>query len=647
VVHLFGPEIRTKPPPVAEVMFGMAGVVYASGGRDRRVADENWLAGSFRSTAMTVRTEWRSDDLLVVTCQHSHEVGSAPGTYRQSIPAVGRLQGVLYGHFFGLSAASRDARSTSEKMLDCHVTAGSSCFRDINGAWIGVIWDQYKGEAHFARDCIGAETVHVAKVSDRIVFSTDLRILLKGGMLQRLDEQALAEFLHYLYVPAPRTVAEGCVSVLPGHVLTIGTSLQQEEYASRRFVQGPELPDHIDEAEIETQLPQFEAKLLAAVADCVPDTGRVALTLSGGKDSSTLAVALSKICPDRVLALTVGQGDRPTDETRDASIVCQALGLAHQIYAPTDQQLRTGISEFARVQDQPIGDPAALPYFLGLASLPDDCTVVFDGTGTDSYFGTANPAKGLWHYQRRVQLEGLVPAFLWKALLWAMSHGPAGIRRLSHFWSRPVEETFVSWEGWSASELSRLLGREVRFDDTFLWQLMRSDAASNWLSLLTRTISTVWSPPTTHRKAIHLARATGRGIRLPFIDNRLADYINDLPLEFKCRTGVNKVLLRAYMKRNLPQEIVNKPKLGLIFDVNRLLRNPECRWTRDLMRAGVLCPVRGWSEAEIHRLVESHSRSPEDDGFQHRLYALCILSTVLAIWNSRDCGLAYGDPDSS
>ena len=150
----------------------------------------------------------------------------------------------------------------------------------------------------FARDCVGGQTLYAAQLDGRIVFATDLRAFHASGMLRALDEEAVAQFLHYLYVPAPRTLVAGCTAVLPGHVLSIGDSTRHEKYATPRFVKGPTI-ENADELERETErhLPAFEDRLLTAVADCVPERGRVALALSGGKDSSVLAIALSKVCP--------------------------------------------------------------------------------------------------------------------------------------------------------------------------------------------------------------------------------------------------------------------------------------------------------------------------------------------------------------
>lgn len=626
-------ESRDAGASSAPITFGMAGVIY-TGSPETHERDESWLTAGFRITPWTTRCEWRSPSLTVVTYQHAHEARIGPGDFQFQVPKVGGCEGVVFGQFF--DTPEPDPETFCRTILSAYGTQGASSFRALNGLWAAVVWDGTTQRAHFARDCIGGQTLFAAKLDGRIVFATDLRAFHAGGLLLELDEEAIAQFLHYLYVPAPRTLVRGCTAVLPGHVLSIGTSTRQQKYAAPRFVKGSPL-QHAEEIdhEIERQVPAFEKKLLTAVADCIPDRGRIALALSGGKDSSVLAVALSKLCPDRVLAFTVGQSDEQLDESHHAALVCGALGLAHQCYVPTDDELARGIIDFARAQDQPVGDTAALPYYLGMSRLPDDCAVVLDGTGNDYYFGIPSTAKGLWRYKRRIEVQALAGP-LWPLVLRTMSLGPLGARRLSEFWRRRVEESFVAWDGWSRAELTQLFGRDVSFAGTYLWQLMQGADPAEWLQLHTEVVCSVWEPHAAYRKAIHFAQALGRSIRFPFTDNRLASFVQGLPEQLKYRDGVNKQILRAYMKQSLPREIVEKPKSGFIFDIDRLLANPIFAWPDELDQAGLLQAMPTWSRAPIRELLQRHNECPRDLRWQQRLYALCLLATVLAVKDGYD-----------
>jgi asparagine synthase (glutamine-hydrolysing) len=590
---------------------------------DDRLAEV--LGAAFAPHPQARRATWRAPDVLVVTARHEFEDRETAAERVLPAAAGEAACALVLGDL--VEPPTIDSRFVAT-LCDEIASGSSATLRALNGAFAGFAWDRARGRASFFRDLPGMRGLYVAERGARLVFATDLRLIESAGVERVLDEQAALEFLHYLYVPAPRTVIDGCSAVLAGHVLQLGGASRHWRFAPSRWKPAKPLADAaLVDAEIERQLPVFEAKLLDAVRDCLPPRGRVALTLSGGKDSSTLAVALARLCPERVIALTVGMVDARNDETHDAALVCKALGIEHRCYVPDDAQLARGLPDFVAAQDQPVGDPAALPYYLAMRTLPEDCAVILDGTGADYYFGIANEAK-IWRHRKRLQVEGALPKPAWKLLLGVMSLIPGGMRQLQLAWSKPAQEAFVAWEGWSAAELERLAGRPVSFEHTYLWQVVNGIDPQRIVDLHTEVVANVWEPHTAFRKAVHFGQMTGRLVRFPLGDARLAEFVSSLPAEMKFRNGVGKQIMREFMKRTLPREIVEKPKSGFIFDLNRALDCPTWPWTDEEARAGGLRFLESWRAAPIEGLRARHRRESADPRWQQRLYALLLLNAV-------------------
>ncbi len=606
------------------VRIGMAGVIYSSPSLQRDGKQEESISAAFASSPRTRKTEWRGRNIYAVTLEHGDEADCNTGKTSCPLPSVGDCEGIVYGQYFGPGDAGAATEVVSRRVCESYGHDDVGAFDKLNGAWAAVLWDGARRQACLVRDRLGVETLYAKRLPDRVVFSTDVRVLLSLGLCDELDEQAIAEFLHYLYIPAPLTIAAGVQSVLQGHVLRLDEGSQQVRYASPRFVVGAwgETPCDL-ESEGSRYVSELEEHLVRAVTDCLPRTGRVALALSGGKDSSSLAVVLSRICPDRVLAFNVGSPNVLHDEESDAALVAKSLGLAFKPYVPTGRQLAEGLHHFLAVQGQPVGDLAALPYFLGMRDLPEDCHVVLDGTGNDYYFGIPSVEKGAHRYGRRRQIEGSLPPAAWKLLVRLMALGPRASRRLSRFWADPIEETFVSWEGWSRQELSRLCQRDVSFSGTYLWKVMQEGRHDQWIQLLTNVVCGVWEPHAAFRKAHHFAHALGRGIRFPYTDDRLAAFVNSLPTALRFSGGTNKVLLRAFMARHLPKEILTKPKSPFIFDLSLLLANTEYAWAGDLSRKGLLRAVPGWNDEVIRDLLRRYAEGAARQ--QVAVQALCAL----------------------
>ena len=147
---------------------------------------------------------------------HLPRLVSGPGSERR-LPAGPGGRAFLW---IGLPAL--DLNGLSQRALQAHRQEGARSFQKLNGGWVAVVWDREKQQAHFVRDPVGTQPFYAMRWQDQIVFATDLRVFQSSDMLGPMDDQALAEFLHFLYIPPPRTISQGCVGVQAGHVLTFG-----------------------------------------------------------------------------------------------------------------------------------------------------------------------------------------------------------------------------------------------------------------------------------------------------------------------------------------------------------------------------------------------------------------------------------------
>jgi asparagine synthase (glutamine-hydrolysing) len=618
---------------LAKVRFGLAGYIGIQEDQVHEYAAR--LGGIFERSPLSASIAWSGKGIVAVSHQHQEDARLDAGSHRLSMPQVRGCQGLVHGSFFGSSydAALQSGQwpaAISRYLVSAYADKGIEALIGLNGAWASVIWDEDKQQAVLGRDVVGAETLYAACAGPLVAFASDLRTLQALGIACQLDEQAVAEFLHYLYVPAPRTIYQDVQAVLPGHVLIVDQSgMRQLRFAPPRFIQGAKLTDATSVKNAFTEcLPRFEETLCSAAQDCLPKDGRVGLLLSGGKDSSALAIVLSQIAPKRTVCLTVGAQDFEVDESSDATILCKHLGLPHIVYTPTTQELTGGILRMVASQDQPCGDTASLPLFLALDHLPDDVNIVWDGSGNDYYCGIV-AASGELGYLRRVKLQGFLPEPLWSALLFMMRLGPRRFRGTAAEWSKPVEESFVSWNGWTAHELKDLYGQEVSFSETELWRVMHAHPAHDWVALQTEVLCGIWEPHAAFRKGVLAVRAHGRAGRYPFIDNRLADLVNALPQELQFEGYTNKTLLRAYLEKYLPDELLRKPKGYFVFDPGLVLGHGGTGWLHALWQKDLLRARSGWSDRAITALLRRYEVDPGQA--TDKAYALGLMATWIAL----------------
>lgn len=586
---------------------------------------------SFLRTARTAFTSWAGNDCFVVSNDLLDNETEGMSAEIVDLPGQGNKVGMIHGHIPGEQNSAVERSKYVEQILASQDGVDVSPFMAVDGSWVGFTWDREARRGRFYRDDVGTTNLFVASREGVVIFATDIRVLIRCLARAELDLQAISEFLHYLYVPAPLSIALGIAAVLPGHVLEVDrTGIEQKEVSTGRF-HVPDESRHPPKATVELDdlVKEFEERLLWATERCLPETGPIGLALSGGKDSTALAIALSKICPERIIAFTVGEKREDLDESPDAAIVCKHFGFRHDIYVPDEAQLLEGVDDFVAVQGQPVGDPAALPYFLAMKEIAARCDVFLDGTGNDYYFGIASEHRGKWLYGRRRIVERALPRFVWRLTLSLMKAAGGGMSRLAAEWSKPIEDVFVAWNGWSTEELETVFGRSISISDTYMAKLIRATKFSDRMTVETNAICRVWEPHAPYRKATDFANALGIQVRYPFASKALADFVQSLPIKYRNSGGVNKVLLREFMKRHLPDSILDKPKSGFVFDLSRLLKSDSLDLLGDAEDLANTLQLSQRGKKELLTVVSSYLKDGRDE-YEQRVYAIWLLARVIA-----------------
>jgi asparagine synthase (glutamine-hydrolysing) len=501
---------------------------------------------------------------------------------------------------------------------------GLDSLAGINGNWVAAIRDKEHKAIVLSRDPVGIQMLYYALHGSLLCFATHLSAFLELGSATQVDRTGVAQFLHFLYVPSPRTAFEGVSSVPVGKAVVMnsrGISLRplcarvharywRERRGERAEVNAVEVLNTLD------------GMLTSAVLERTAPSGRTAIFLSGGKDSASLCVAASKIDTRRYLAVTVGFADESVDESGDAAVVARHLRMDHVVLKFSPGEYADALEDFARVHGQPFGDPAGLPTYLAVKRLPSDIEMVLEGSGNDDYMGSP--------LDRAEEIYLETPFFRHFAPLLPSSISrllPGRVGGLVERFRKPLREFYVSWNGWSEKEILELFSIDPRLGETELSRLCSSFADENGVELKTEVLGRIWEPDTAYRKAVQPANYLDLPISYPFADTRLGDFFSTLPKELCFRGRTSKVLLREYMSRYLPRRIVEKPKGSFEFDLGVLLsaeghavlqrylfdRAPDCLKMTYFGRAGNV----------VRRYMSGES------SLRTRIYALVLLNVWL------------------
>src|SRR2546426_10689055 len=182
--------------------------------------------------------------------------------------------------------------------------------RRFVGMFAIAVWDAERRELSLIRDRVGKKPLYVYSEPGLITFGSELKALVAGPSFDRsIDRTALASYLRYLYVPAPKTIYHRAIKLPPAHVLTLSDARRSlpspQPYWSLReaALRGGARPFEGTEAEA---IDELDVLLKQATGCRMRSDVPLGALLSGGIDSSTV-VALMQEASDRpVRTYTIG-----------------------------------------------------------------------------------------------------------------------------------------------------------------------------------------------------------------------------------------------------------------------------------------------------------------------------------------------------
>lgn len=505
----------------------------------------------------------------------------------------------------------------------------------LNGMFGLALHDRRRRRLLLVRDAMGVKPLYYGFAGDRLLFASEVKGILAAGIMKpSLDLDALAEFLSWEYVPAPRTLMKEIRKLEPGALLALDLSSGERE--ERRWWSIPSAGEGDRRTEAE-----WEEAVDGKIAECVrrqlvSDVPLGAL-LSGGVDSSLVVAGMGE-----ARTFSIGFDDETYDERRYAEAVAAHLGASHR-YEVLRPDLAGLFDRLMPHLDDPIGDFSVFPTYLVSKLAREEVTVALSGDGGDELFGgyetylaeeKARTWKRLPAFVRRGVIEPAIGSLRpgpkkkgWRNKAIRFVEGLAHDEALGH----------ARWRLFVGDALRRSLfsdeaGREVRTPaGAHILRLAEEagdrDAVDRALYIDARSYLT----DNCLVKVDRMSMACSLETRVPLLDPELAALAFSIPSALKVRGGETKRLLKRVARRRVPSWCVDRPKEGFSIPIKRMLREEMKPLMTDLLssdrieREGVFRP------ATVRRLVEEHLKG--EANHSHGLWSLMVFHDWRTRWS--------------
>lgn len=531
----------------------------------------------------------------------------------------------------------------TEVILKAYSQWGIECLPRMVGMFALCIWDQGKQRFLLARDRLGIKPLYYYFGEKGFLFGSELKGLMAlEGFPRDVDMESIPLFLHYQYIPAPRTIFKHTFKLLPGYYAL----LENNRLTLRPYWELPAAAEASGEGDRdeETCLEQLDHILTQAVSDHLVSDVPLGALLSGGIDSSLVVALMQKVSPNPVRTFSIGFREQKYNEAPWAARIAESLGTQHTEFYVTPREALEVIPKLPTLYDEPFADSSAVPTYLVSRLARSQVTVALTGDGGDEqfagyvrYWTTTAMVDGLHRIsrflgKRPARLLSRIPAALVEKLYgpfrmlfpqrfrvtnvadkwhkFCLSLGEADIQELYRM-------TVCLWTSEGTRKLSGLGIPESLYEETF-------QETEGWplLSRLMRVDQKTYLPDAMLTKVDRASMAVGLEVRVPLLDHRAVEFASGLPLELKYRNGKGKYILRRLLARYVPEALFERPKMGFGIPLDQWLRTGLSPLLSDYLSPGRLKREGLFDPSLVGQVVEEHLSGRLNH--QYRLWPLLI-----------------------
>lgn len=546
-------------------------------------------------------------------------VDLSPTGHQPMYSACGRYVIVFNGEIYNFKTLRKElephghrfrGHSDTEVMLAAISQWGlEAAVKRFNGMFAFALWDKQEQRLHLARDRLGEKPLYYGWMRKTFLFGSELKALRAYPEFRgEINRDALALYLRYNYIPSPYSIYKGIYKLPAGTILTLNRAdsisyLRPIPYWSAKEVAECGVAKPFT-GSTEEAITQLDALLREAIKMRMEADVPLGAFLSGGVDSS-LVVALMQAQSDiPVRTFSIGFHESGYNEADHAKAVAQHLGTDHTELYVTPEQAMAVIPRLPTLYDEPFADSSQIPTFLVSQLARRYVTVSLSGDGGDELFAGYNRylwGKSVW------KKIGWIPRELRSVAAIALTTlSPASYETLFQKMECILPEKIKQQNpGDKLHKLAEILpvndpetmymGFISHWKDPASIVLGASEPSTaitdrtQWANLLDFTqrmmfLDTItYLPDDILGKVDRASMGVSLEARVPLLDHRLVEFVWRLPISMKIRSGQSKWLLRQVLYKYVPQELIERPKMGFGVPIDSWLRGPLREWAEVLL----------------------------------------------------------------
>ena len=544
---------------------------------------------------------------------------------------------IIKGHHF-------KSRTDSEVIIHLYEEKREKCLDDLNGMFAFVIWDEKQKKLFAARDRIGIKPFYYYFKDGIFLFGSEIKAILKNPLVKREpDLEGISHYLTFASTPAPFTLFKDIKKLPAAHYLTLDNvgHLETKRYWSSIQDTEYRIPDAENKEEFYIQ--KIRSLLEDSIQKQMVSDVPFGCFLSGGIDSSTNAVLMSKAMGKPVETFSISYKDYPEfDEFKYSRKINELLKAKSHEARVGPEEFLDWIDKMADYSDDPNGDWVCFPvHYLAKMFKEDGVKMGQVGEGSDELFNGYDRDlvyfkfwKKFWRYLEKLpKFIKIIPYAISKLLPKHTATFPKELlRRLSYnkhlFYGGA--NAFTSYD--KQFLLSASFKKQIPYDisDKVVEDIYQ-EIQNIRLDFLQQSLYLELNLRLPELLLMRVDKMTSMNsieARVPYLDHRLVELAFSIPQELKLKNNTTKYILKKAVEGIIPEEIIYRKKKGFGAPVSQWLRENEGVRNKiiSIIKNSKIQKLNLFDYEYIDRLLKDHLLKKRDNSF--KIWNL----TTLSLW---------------
>jgi len=473
-------------------------------------------------------------------------------------------------------------QTDTEVVLASYLEYGTNCVEHFNGMWAFCVYDKRNKILFCSRDRLGQKPLYYYNKNGKFIFSSELKGILEHKNLKinktaNINKDALDLYFSMGCIPSPYSIYNDVFKLEARQNLIF--DLRKKEITKKwNYYDMPKYKPVYNKKKL---VKEGRELLKDAVKLRMRSDVPVGAFLSGGLDSSTV-VGVMKDFTDlsKLHTFSIGFGGK-YDETQYIKIAKDHFKTKHHHSSFTKKDFENLVDDYSYVYDEPFGDYSGFPTYKLSDMAKKYVTVSLSGEGGDEIFGgyaehvtgyrmdmiykiSKSLRKIFSKMPAKKNLNGFASVYLLKEAFKVSLSDPKFFYANALLGERIMPEIYREW---STKKLEYCLEKGGN----------RLSEALRIYDLLFNTLQDLFLV-----KIDKASMAKSLEVRSPFLDYRLVEFSQKIPVRLKQDFFKTKKLMREIIKDILPEKILFRGKQGFIPPVSEWILEKE--YEQDLIK---------------------------------------------------------------